>query len=158
MSAENRESTLRFLASPTAVNFGGNIHGGSAMKWLDEAGYTCATAWRESYCVTAFVGDINFHSPILVGDLVEINAKIIHTGRSSMHVFMDLKSGNPKKGDLSKSMRCIMVFVAVDENGSPVEVPAWEPVTESDIGMKEYALSIMELRKQNQKNLNQLIA
>ena len=37
-----REITLRFLAEPTAVNFGGKIHGGAVMKWIDEAGYACA--------------------------------------------------------------------------------------------------------------------
>ena len=73
-----------------------------------------------------------------------------------MHVFMNLNAGKPKEGKLSKSMRCIMVFVAVDENGKPVEVPSWEPVNDSDIGMKDYALSIMELRKTNQKNLDKL--
>ena len=154
MSNNKREITLRFLASPVDVNFGGKIHGGSAMKWLDEAGYTCATAWSGSYCVTAFVGDINFNNPISVGDLVEINAKIIYTGKSSMHIFMELSSGSPKQCNLTKSMRCLMVFVAVDENRKPVEVPTWQPVSDSDIAMEKYAHRIMELRKVNKENLN----
>ena len=157
MSTTKREMTLRFLAPPAAANFGGKIHGGSAMKWLDEAGYACAAAWSGKYCVTAFVGDINFHYPILVGDLVEINAKIIHTGRSSMHIFMHLGAGDPKKGELSKSMHCMMVFVAVDEKGKTVEVPAWDAVSESDVSLENYAIRIKEWRKINEKELNSLI-
>ena len=51
-------------------------------------------------------------------------------------------------------MRCLMVFVAVDENRQPVEVPTWQPVSDSDIAMEKYAHRIMELRKVNQENLN----
>ena len=36
--------TLRFLAEPSTVNFGGKVHGGTVMKWIDEAGYACAKA------------------------------------------------------------------------------------------------------------------
>ncbi len=39
------EITLRFLAEPTAVNFGGKVHGGAVMKWIDEAGYAIP-AWE----------------------------------------------------------------------------------------------------------------
>lgn len=31
--------TLRCLAEPSTVNFGGKV-----MKWIDEAGYACATS------------------------------------------------------------------------------------------------------------------
>jgi len=57
--------TLRFLAEPNTVNFGGKVHGGTVMKWIDEAGYACATSWAKRYCVTAFIGGIRFHHPIM---------------------------------------------------------------------------------------------
>ncbi len=37
-TAANREITLRFLAEPSDVNFGGKVHGGAVMKWIDQAG------------------------------------------------------------------------------------------------------------------------
>ena len=64
--------TLRFLAEPSTVNFGGKVHGGTVMKWIDEAGYACATRWAKRYCVTVYVGGIRFHRPIMIGDLVEV--------------------------------------------------------------------------------------
>ena len=56
-----REITLRFLAEPTDINFGGQVHGGVAMKWIDQAGYTCAAGWSGQYCVTVYVGGIRFY-------------------------------------------------------------------------------------------------
>ena len=38
MSGQQHEVTFRFLAQPTDVNFGGKVHGGMAMKWIDQAG------------------------------------------------------------------------------------------------------------------------
>jgi len=31
---EQRAITLRFLAEPTEVDFGGKVHGGTVMKWI----------------------------------------------------------------------------------------------------------------------------
>jgi acyl-CoA hydrolase len=63
MLEREREITLRFLAEPTDVNFGGKVHGGAVMKWIDQAGYACAVGWSGQYCVTVYVGGIRFHSP-----------------------------------------------------------------------------------------------
>ena len=84
METQRREVTLRFLAQPVDVNFGGKVHGGSVMRWIDQAGYACAVGWSGHYCVTVYVGGIRFYKPILVGSLVEVEAKVIYTGRTSM--------------------------------------------------------------------------
>lgn len=156
MATEKREATLRFLAQPSDANFGGKVHGGTAMQWMDQAGYVCATGWSGHYCVTAFVGDINFNVPIPVGNLVEVKAKIIHTGKTSMHIAVELLSINPRNAESARAIRAIMVFVAVDEQGKPMRVPAWEPETEEDISMRQYAQRIMELRKLNAEKLQGL--
>ena len=39
------QTTLRFLAAPTDVNWGGKTHGGTVMRWIDEAAYVCAAGW-----------------------------------------------------------------------------------------------------------------
>jgi len=35
MENSRRETTMRFLAQPTDINFGGKVHGGMMMKWMD---------------------------------------------------------------------------------------------------------------------------
>ena len=72
--SQQHATTLRFLAEPAHVNFGGKVHGGAVMKWIDQAGYACAARWSGSYCVTAYVGGIQFMRPIQVGELVEVRA------------------------------------------------------------------------------------
>ena len=49
MPGQQHEVTFRFLAQPTDVNFGGKVHGGMAMKWIDQAGYACVVGWSGMY-------------------------------------------------------------------------------------------------------------
>ena len=108
MINSKRELTLRFLAEPTDVNFGGKVHSGMVMKWIDQAGYACATHWSGSYCVTVYVGGIQFLKPIKIGALVEAKARVIYTGRSSMHISVDIYAADPKDDDMEKTAHCIL--------------------------------------------------
>jgi len=94
--SQQHATTLRFLAEPAHVNFGGKVHGGAVMKWIDQAGYACAAGWSGSYCVTAYVGGIQFMRPIQVGELVEVRAQVAYTGRTSVHVAIDVHAGDPR--------------------------------------------------------------
>jgi len=113
---------LRFLAEPSTVNYGGKVHGGTAMKWIDEAAYACSAAWSGLYCVTASVGNINFIHPISIGDLVEVEAKILKTGTSSMNIHVVVSSGKPTEEELIKTTECNIVMVAVNQHGKPTPV------------------------------------
>ena len=96
----NRMLTLRFLAEPTDVNFGGKVHGGMVMKWIDQAGYACATQWSGNYCVTVYVGGIQFYKPIKIGSIVEVEAKVIYTGKTSICLLYT--SPSPRDATLSR--------------------------------------------------------
>lgn len=139
--------TLRFLAEPTDVNFGGKIFGGSVMKWIDHAGYTCAVNWAHSYCVTAYVGGIQFLQPIHVGDLVELEAEIMHTGTTSMHISVSVYARDPMVEKQRFTTHCILVFVAVDKEGKPTPVPTFTPATQEERKLNHYARKMIDLRK-----------
>lgn len=154
--APQNDITLRFLAEPSDMNFSGQVHGGTVMKWIDQAGYTCAAAWSKSYCVTVYVGGIRFYHPVHIGDLVEVHAKVIYTGRTSMHIAVDVWAHDPKADkDARKTTHCIIIFVAVDDAGNTTPVPAWEPVSEEDTIMHDYAKTLMELRKEIDDTMRQ---
>ena len=144
---KQREITLRFLAEPTDINFGGKVHGGSVMKWIDQAAYACAAGWCGQYCVTAYVGGIRFIRPISIGELVEVRAMLIHTGRTSMHIAVDVSARLPRAPETEKATHCIIVFVGVDEAGQPSQVPTWTPASDADRALQDYAVRLMELRK-----------
>lgn len=145
--ASQREIALRFLAEPTEINFGGKVHGGTVMKWIDQAGYTCAVGWTGQYCVTVYVGGIRFYHPIHIGDLVEVRAKLIYTGTTSLHIAVDVYAGDPKQVQLQKTTHCIIIFVAVNRDGQPVPVSPWEPHTDDDRMLHAYAQKLMAMRK-----------
>ncbi|MCH1918886.1 acyl-CoA thioesterase [Shewanella sp. A3A] len=147
MAGMEREITLRFLAEPGDVNFGGKVHGGAVMKWIDLAAYACAAGWSGKYCITAYAGGIRFVKPILVGNIVEVGAKVIYTGRTSMHIGIDVRACDPKFCDRQLTTHCIVIMVAVDEHGSPTDVPEWVPQTERDIELRDSAIRLMEMRK-----------
>ena len=115
------------------------------MKWIDQAGYTCAVGWSSSYCVTVYVGGIRFLKPIVIGDLVEVDARIIYTGNSSMHIAVDISATNPQTKVATKTTHCIIVFSAIDDYGATVKVPDWEPVSEEEKIMQAYAVKLMEM-------------
>jgi acyl-CoA hydrolase len=49
--------------------------------------------------------------------------------------------------------QCVIVFVALDDRGKPVEVERWEPESEQDVALERYAKKLMELRKDTEKEM-----
>jgi acyl-CoA hydrolase len=149
MSGHQRELTMRFLAEPTDVNFGGKVHGGQVMKWIDQAGYAAAVGWSGCYSVTVAVGGIRFVAPIRISDLVTVKTTLVHTGTTSMHFAVDVHARDPmdEHGD-RLCTHCVIVFVALDGvEGKPSPVPGWAPTSDEDRRLAEYALQVMALSK-----------
>lgn len=132
------EITLRFLANPmdSAVPQG-SVQAGRVLEWIDKAGFACASGWSESYCVTAYVGNVHFSKPIPFGSLIEARARLMKTGRTSMHVLVTIHFRDPKNGDFQRGADCILVFVAMDENRKPKTVTPWVPQTDVDRKLAE---------------------
>lgn len=154
MPAKDREFTMRFLAGTENRNLYGNVHGGSMMKWMDEGAGACAAGWCGLPCVTVSVSGITFHKPVPIGHIVEIRARLIHTGRTSMVIAVNVKSRDPRHGEYEYTTSCMMVFVAIDAAGRPTPVPMWEPVTPEDRALQERAVRLMALGKDIQAELS----
>lgn len=145
---ENHIVEFRFLAEPTDVNFGGKVHGGIVMKWIDQASYVCAAQWSKRYCVTVSANAIRFIRPVLVGQLISVEARIVHTGKSSMHIYVVVRASDPRGDKPSVTNRCFISFMAVDEAGFPVKVPTFEPVADEDKKLEEVAKHAKDFAKQ----------
>lgn len=148
MSGHQRELNLRFLAEPADVNYGGKVHGGVVMKWIDQAGYAAAVGWSGKYSVTVAVGGIRFVAAIRTSDLVTVSAKLVYTGTSSMHFAIDVTARDPMGGTERLCTHCVIVFVALDGvEGKATPVPSWTPVSDEDRRLAEYATQVMALSK-----------
>lgn len=130
---------FRFLAEPTDVNFGGKVHGGMVMKWIDQASYACAAQWSKHYCVTISANGIRFIRPVLVGQMLSVTARIVHTGKTSMHIYVVVRACDPKQSKAVVTNRCFITFMAVDDSGYPVKVPKFEPKNEEDKLLEQVA-------------------
>jgi acyl-CoA hydrolase len=156
MPGQQREVEFRFLAEPSDVNFGGKVHGGMVMKWIDQAGYAGAVGWSGRYCVTVAVGGIQFVQPILIGDLVSVRCKLIRTGNSSMHFAVDVFARDLKTAAERRATSCVIIFVALDApDGKPVAVPAWHPVDNEDLRLADYAQRLLDLSKEMEAEIAQ---
>jgi 4-hydroxybenzoyl-CoA thioesterase len=149
LSGRDDRITLRFLATPADTSSGGgSVAAGSVMEWIDKAGYACAVGWSGAYCVTAYVGNVQHRRPIPPGSLVEVRARLVRTGRTSMHVVATVLAGEVSAHELEPAVTCILVFVAKDAEGRPTPVPAWEPRTEAERQLTELVLDRMSVRAQ----------
>ena len=110
MAGDKRSTTFSFLAEPGDVNFGGKVHGGAVMKWIDQVSYACASGWSRRYCVTVYVGGIRFFRPIQIGHEVKLEAKIIYTGSSSMHISVDVFSAPLWEDKYVKNTHCVIIL------------------------------------------------
>lgn len=141
--------TLRFLATPADTAAGGrSVAAGSVMEWIDKAGYACAVGWAGAYCVTAYVGNVRHRRPIPPGSLIEVRARIVHTGRSSMHVVVTVSSAEVSTRAYTPATTCVLIFVAKDAAGHTTAVPPWTPASRSDRKLAEAALERIETRAQ----------
>lgn len=143
----SHKTSFQFISEPSDINFGGKVHGGVVMKWIDQAAYTCARTWSESYCVTVYVGGIRFYKPINIGEVIKVDCSVIYTGSSSIHIMVEVYSRDFAHKEFEKKTHCIIIFVSVDENGSPKKVKSWIPQTDQEIKLEEYAIKLKALRE-----------
>jgi len=130
---ENRKAELIETLLPKDTNSYGNIFGGVIMSIMDKtAGVVC---WRYSRkrVVTACAQRISFHTPINMGEVVYSRATIIHVGRSSMEVEVEVEVENVMDGTIRPGASGVFTMVALDENWHPSTVPPWKPETEEEL-------------------------
>ncbi len=115
---------LAQLMQPEHANTHGIVHGGWIMKLVDEAGGLASTRHAAHRTVTVAVDQMTFHNPVHVGDLVFFKAEVTYAGHTSMEVEVQVVSENPITGARVDTNRAYLVFVALDANGRPTQVPS----------------------------------
>jgi len=130
----------RWRVLPNHANNYETVHGGNVMKWMDELGAMSAMRLAGEPCVTASIDEMNFHRPVPVGDTVVIEAFAYDTGRTSIKVQLKAARENPRTGEQEKTTESRFVFVAVDADGRPVEVPELRVETDRCAELREKVL------------------
>ena len=133
------------IVLPNDTNTLGNLMGGKLLHWMD----ICAAIAAHRHCarvvVTASVNNVAFNQPIRLGEIVTLQAKVSRAFSSSMEVFIDVWVENNSTGEKRKCNEAIYTFVAVDQIGTPINVPELKPESEEEKSRYEGALRRRQL-------------
>ena len=134
------------LVLPNDTNGLGNLLGGTLMHWIDIAAAIAAQRHADRVCVTASVDELNFHHPIRLGDVVTLQASINRAFRTSMEIGVMVTAESRSGHDSRRANNAYLTFVAIDESGKPVDVPAVIPESQDEIRRFDEALVRRERR------------
>lgn len=134
------------LVLPNDTNTLNNLMGGRLLHWMDIAAAIAAQKHSNRIVVTASVDNVSFKQPIKLGDVVTIQAKVTRSFSTSLEVRLDVWAENIPSGTKIKSNEAYYTFVAVDQGGRTIPVPAVEPETEDENSLFASALRRRQLR------------
>ena len=114
---------IRTMPQPADMNGNGDIFGGWVLSQMDVAGGALAARVAKGRVATVAITAMAFVQPIKVGDMVSIYGKVAKTGRTSITI--DLETVVQRRHDAAeiKVTHGTFVFVAIDDDGKPREVP-----------------------------------
>jgi acyl-CoA hydrolase len=122
---------------PNQTNNYDTAHGGIVMHLMDEIGAMSAMRFAGETCVTARVESLDFRRPIPRGDIAVVEAWVYDAGRTSVKVRVRVDREDPRTGESERTSDSTFTFVAVDTEGTPVEVPALSVETDRDRDLRE---------------------
>lgn len=134
------------LVLPNDTNTLGNLMGGRLLHWMDIVSAISAAKHCNRVVVTASVDFVDFRSPIALGEIVLLEAKITRAFTTSMEIRIDVWAENMQSGSKRYCNSAFYTFVAVDQSGRPIPVVQVEPETEEEKEYYEGAIRRRELR------------
>lgn len=125
-------SVLTYRMGVQDANIAGNVHGGWIMKLCDDVAAIAATRLAGGRVVTAAVDEMRFRSPVHVGDVVTLSAKVNAAWRTSMEVGVRVDAEDVSTGEFTHTCSAYLTMVSLDRDGKPVPLPPLAPVTAED--------------------------
>ncbi|MCW2820630.1 MAG: putative acyl-CoA thioester hydrolase [Marmoricola sp.] len=121
--------SLTLLAGPVHVNLLGNVHGGEVMRLVDSTAGAVAQRHSGGPAVTAAMDEMAFLAPVHVGDILRATAQVNWAGHTSMEVGVRVESEpwNRAGTEPVHVASAYLVFVAIDADGRPREIPGLQP-------------------------------
>lgn len=152
------------IVLPNDTNNLHNLFGGQLLSWMDRCSAIAAHRHCGRIVVTASVNNVSFNHAIPQGSIVTLEAKVSRAFTSSMEIFVDVFIEDHRGlGERVKANEAIYTFVAVDQLGNPINVPALEPETELekkrfDGALRRKQLSLILSGKMKPKDATELRA
>ena len=144
--AKDSVTIMTEMVLPNDTNTLHNLMGGRLMHWMDIVAAIAAQKHCNRIVVTASADNISFKEPINLGNVVTLRSQVTRAFNSSMEVFIEVTAEDIPASKKIMTHRAFFTFVAVDQNGKPIEVPLVVPETPEEIEFYEGALRRMQLR------------
>ena len=119
---EISETRVARMVFPSTTNHYDTLFCGEALKWMDEVAYIAATRFARKQVVTISTEQVDFKRPIPSGILVELVARVIHVGRTSLKVEVNIFLEELYSDKREKAITGVFNFVAIDENKRPTPI------------------------------------
>ena len=104
------------------INGNKRLFGGQLLQWIDTVGAVVARRHACREVTTACIDNLQFREGVMVNSTLVLLGKVTYVGRTSMEVrvdtFVESLSGMRELVNTA-----YLVFVALDENQHPAEVP-----------------------------------
>ncbi len=144
--ARQSATIMTEMVLPNDTNTLGNLMGGRLLYLMDIAGAVAAQKHSSRIVVTASVDNVSFSESIKLGNIITLKSQVTRAFTSSMEVFIEVWAEDIPAGKRISTNSAYLTFVAVDQNGRPIEVPAVLPETDDEHARYDSALRRRQLR------------
>jgi acyl-CoA hydrolase len=107
---------------PVDANSAGYVHGGSVMRYCDEAAGLAAVRHSGCRVVTAGMDRMTFLEPVRPGEVMTFKASVNAAWRTSMEVGVRVEAENPRTRERRHTTTAYLTLVALDADGQPTDV------------------------------------
>ncbi|MBL3569777.1 acyl-CoA thioesterase [Rhodovulum sp. BSW8] len=118
----DRPSRMTALIFPETVNHHGTLFAGAGLALMSKAAFLAASRRARRPVVMAAAEKIDFRTPVLPGQMLELTATVVRVGRSSMQVEVSGEVETLTTGARHIAMTGRFDMVAVDESGRPTPI------------------------------------
>ncbi|KAJ6666122.1 hypothetical protein lerEdw1_001026 [Lerista edwardsae] len=142
------EPLLTQIMRPDDANIAGNVHGGTILKMIEEAGAIISTRHCNTQsgerCVAALarVERTDFLSPMCIGEVAHVSAVITYTSKHSVEVQVNVESENILTGTKRTTNKATLWYVPLSLHNvhKVLEVPPiqYAGKEQEDEGKKRY--------------------
>jgi acyl-CoA hydrolase len=107
---------------PNTTNHYDTLFGGATLMLMDEVAFITATRFSRLKMVTVSSDKVDFTHPIPGGTLVELIGNVIHVGRTSLQVRVELYVEQMYAEGRLLAVTGSFTFVAVDDQRRPMPI------------------------------------
>lgn len=120
------------IVFPSVTNHYDTLFGGTALQWMDEVAAIASIRFSRQQTVTVSLDKIDFQHPIPSGCIVELVARVIEVGRTSMKVRVNVYKELRDHDSREKAISGIFTFVAINSEKHPIRIE-WDRPLPDDL-------------------------